>query len=68
MEAAVKSDNIEYVPEWVYKTTWTAADLGVDEEPWQPAAELPRHRDGLLAGLGVLLIVAVLAYLLGRAS
>jgi hypothetical protein len=49
----------------------TAADpLTVDDdEPWpNELPELPRNRDGLLLGLGVLLIVAVLAYLLGRAS
>ena len=61
------SDNIEYVPRWVYQVDTPPE---VDDEPWPPSVELvaTRNRDGLLLAAGVLLIVAVLAYLLGRAS
>lgn len=64
----MKSDNIEYVPRLVFDkdTTWTTADpLTVT-----PLEELvvTRNRDGLLLGVAALVIVAVLAYLLGRAS
>jgi hypothetical protein len=64
----VKSDNIEYVPRWVFdkEATYTAADpLTVT-----PSEELvaTRNRDGLLLGVAALVIVAVLAYLLGRAA
>jgi hypothetical protein len=52
--------------------SWTAAEAPpeVDDEQYPPSVEVAatRNRDGLLLGVAVLVIVAVLAYLLGRAS
>jgi hypothetical protein len=68
--AEVTRDNIDMtgtVPTWVYQLD---APPQVDDEPWPPAVELAatRNRDGILLALAVLVIVALLAYLVGRAS
>jgi hypothetical protein len=62
-----EEDNVEYVPSWVYQLD---APPQVDDEPWPPSVELAatRNRDGLLLALAVLVIVALLAFALGRAS
>jgi hypothetical protein len=58
----MRGDNIEYVPEWVYKQSWTAADpLTVDEEPWRPPVDDDR---GAVVGLALL----VLAFAAGFAA
>jgi hypothetical protein len=57
------------VPEWVYKT-YTAADPLTVEQEWTPleALDRSRSRDIALLCIAGMVIVAVLAYLLGRAS
>jgi hypothetical protein len=68
----MRGDNIEYVPRWVYQVDTPPE---VDDDPFKredgrSAVELAaiRNRDGLLLALAVLVIVALLAFALGRAS
>lgn len=50
-------------------TSWTAADhLSVDDEPWHTLTPATRNRDSLLLAVAVLVIVALAAFAVGRAS
>jgi len=73
----MRGDNIvpwsEYAKgEWErMEASWTAADpLTVDDEPYTPSVELERQtsRDAVLVCAAGMVIIAVLAWLLGRWS
>ena len=63
----MRSDNIDMtgpVPEWVYKSTWTAADpLTVDEGPWPN--EVDDDRRGSVVGFALLLLAFAAGFAAG---